>query len=107
MNEVMQSPREESQCCEQALSGNNIDRESEGKLNWSLEKSKHGLGVLSDDDSSIKAEYFGIEDEEPNLINMVEPGDSSMTSPEDWGSLNSDGLFDESSTSYQWWDFWS
>jgi homeobox-leucine zipper protein len=61
---------------------------------------------MSDDDSSIKAEYFGL-DEEPNLANFVESADGSLTSPEDWGRLNSDDLFDQSSSDYQWWDFWS
>lgn len=82
----------------------------------SLEKSEHVLGVLSDDDSSMKAEYnFGggvLEPEEAELLNMnmaTEPAapDSSLTSPEDWGSLNSETLFDESTSGYQWWDFWS
>lgn len=82
--------------------------ESQVKPSLSAEKSEHGtVGVLSDEDSSMKADYFGLE-EETNLANMVEPGDDSLTtSHEDWGSLNSDRLFDESGSGYQWWDFWS
>ncbi|PON75470.1 Octamer-binding transcription factor [Parasponia andersonii] len=81
----------------------------------SLEKSERVLGVLSDDDISMKAEYdFGggvlepAEEAELLSMNMAEPAaDSSLTSPEDWGSLNSETLFDESTGGYQWWDFWS
>lgn len=66
-----------------------------------------GFGVLSDDDSSIKAEYFGLDDD-PDLLNMVEveAGDGSLTSTEDWGSLETNVLLDQSTDSYQWWDFW-
>ena len=84
----------------------NTKCESEVKPSLSLEISEQRLGVLSDDDSSIKTEYFGLE-EEPNLMAMVEPAESSLTSPEDWGKFESDDLFDQSSTGYQWWDFWS
>ncbi|KAJ6320156.1 hypothetical protein OIU78_015529 [Salix suchowensis] len=71
----------------------------------SNEQPEHGLGVLSYEDSSIKAEYFELE--EPNIMSMVEPADGSLTSQEDWVSLDSDGLFDQSSSGYQWWDFWA
>ncbi|KAM7274769.1 hypothetical protein ACFE04_016635 [Oxalis oulophora] len=72
-----------------------------------------------DDDSSnnnnnnnnIKAEIFGVDDEENLLNNMIGPTPDSpnlTNTSEDWGSLDSDVLFDHSSTSgYQWWDFWS
>ncbi|KAM1019592.1 hypothetical protein ACFX13_041669 [Malus domestica] len=84
-----------------------ISESDQVKLDLSVEKSEQGeLGVLSDDDSSIKAEYFGLEDES-NLVNLVEYVDGSLTSAEDWRKLNSDGLFDESTGDYQWWDFWS
>ncbi|KAJ0053154.1 hypothetical protein Pint_00643 [Pistacia integerrima] len=118
MNDLLQKPREERQCCGQFEAVNSMDSEldngeatntkceSEVKPSLSLEISEQRLGVLSDDDSSIKAEYFGLE-EEPNLMAMVEPAESSLTSPEDWGKFESDDLFDQSSTGYQWWDFWS
>ncbi|KAK9910114.1 hypothetical protein M0R45_034089 [Rubus argutus] len=111
MNDMMQRPKEERQNIIDGESDNGGDAtrsESKGTPNYqmSLEKSEHGLGVMSDDDSSIKAEYFGL-DEEPNLANFVESADGSLTSPEDWGRLNSDDLFDQSSSDYQWWDFWS
>lgn len=76
----------------------------------SLERSEHVLGVLSDDDSCMKADYnFGPDEAELLSMNMADPAaaDSSLTSPEDWGSLNSEILFDESTSGYQWWDFWS
>lgn len=106
-------------CCEQrggvnysmdSELDNNVETgnksESEVKPSLSVELSEQRLGVLSDDDSSIKAEYFGME-EEPNLMTMVEPAESSLTSPEDWGNFEPDGLFDQSNSEYQWWDFWS
>ncbi|XP_062091322.1 homeobox-leucine zipper protein ATHB-12 [Humulus lupulus] len=96
------------------------ESESEVKPSLSsLERSEHVLGVLSDDDSSMKAAYNFeqvLEHEEAELLSMnmnlaPEPpaaaADSSLTSPEDWGSLNSETLFDESTSGYQWWDFWS
>ncbi|KAF5733278.1 homeobox leucine zipper family protein [Tripterygium wilfordii] len=116
--DAVQNPKGERQCCgksEAAPSSNEGELEngdsnkceSQVKPISSMEISEHGLGVVLDDDISIKAEYFQLEDE-PNLMGMVEPaGDSSLTSPEGWGSLESDGLFDQSSSGYQWWDFWS
>ncbi|PSS26255.1 Homeobox-leucine zipper protein like [Actinidia chinensis var. chinensis] len=91
---------------DQLESGDGFKSEFTVKPCMSLEGSEHGIGVLSDDDSSIKAEYFGL-DEEPELLNMVEPADSSLTSPENWDSIDSEGLLDQSGSSYQWWDFWS
>ncbi|KAG8663697.1 homeobox-leucine zipper protein ATHB-12 isoform X2 [Manihot esculenta] len=112
-----QKPREEGECSGEAAAVNSSEGESENgdaakcdseaKCSLSLiETSSNGLGVLSDEDSSIKVEYFGLE-EEPNLMRMMEPGDGSLTtSQEDWGSLDSDGLFDQSNSGCQWWDFW-
>lgn len=72
-----------------------------------LARSEHNTGVLSDEDSSsIKAEYFGLDDK-PELLNMVGPADSTLTSPENWGSLESEGLIDQSGSGCQWWDVWS
>ncbi|XP_050235677.1 homeobox-leucine zipper protein ATHB-12-like [Mercurialis annua] len=53
--------------------------------------------------------YFGIdhEEEETNLMSIVEAGDGSLTSQEDWASLDSDALFVESNSGCQWWDFWA
>ncbi|KAL0309385.1 UNVERIFIED_CONTAM: Homeobox-leucine zipper protein ATHB-12 [Sesamum radiatum] len=66
--------------------------------------------MLSDDDSSIRPELFGL-DEENELLKLVEPAaaDSSLTSAEDWGSLDSDDLINQPNDHdcYQWWDFWS
>ncbi|CAN0889469.1 Homeobox-leucine zipper protein ATHB-7 [Linum grandiflorum] len=78
-------------------------------------RSEQGVGFMSEEeyDSSIKVEYFGAEEkaEEAKLMSMVElgGGDESLTSQEDWGSLDSDGvLFHQpTSTDYQWWDFWT
>ncbi|KAK8711383.1 hypothetical protein V6N13_146667 [Hibiscus sabdariffa] len=115
LNDLVKKPKEEGQCCGQvaATTCNDGDKgettaksDSEGQLSFSMGRSEHALGVLSDDDSAIKTDYFGLE-EEPNLMSMVDPCDDSLTSPEDWRSLNSDGLFDQSNCGYPWWDFWS
>lgn len=109
----MQRPPEERQSYGQDLGGNSILGESDSgdatkcesdiKPSLSMERSEHGLSVRSDGDTSTKAEYFGLEDE-PNILNIV---DGTMASSEDWGSLNSDDLFDQSNSSSHWWDFWS
>ncbi|XVF80289.1 hypothetical protein PTKIN_Ptkin15bG0058800 [Pterospermum kingtungense] len=116
LNHSLKKLKEDGQCCRQVTAINSIEgapdkreavnSESEGQLSLSMERSEHALGVLSDDDSAVKTEYFGLE-EEPNLISMAEPADGSLTSSEEWRSFDSDCLFDQSSTGYQWWDFWS
>ncbi|KAK0593158.1 hypothetical protein LWI29_032033 [Acer saccharum] len=68
-----------------------------------FERSDQRLGVLLEDDSSIKAEYLGLE-EKANLLTMttVEPVKSSVTSPsQDWSNFESDDLFNQSSSRYQ------
>lgn len=110
-------------CCKQEIdsigfeSDNRDDatkkNEMDGRPSLSFDlSSQHGAnGVISDDDSSIKTDYLGLNDDaDHHLLKMVEAGDSSLTSPENWGSLDEDGLLDQqpNSTSYdQWWDFWS
>jgi len=84
--------------------GENMNGEIEVGPGLSLDGSEHGVGnVVSDEDSSIKTEYLGIDEETTDpILNMVEP--------ENWGNLepNDDGLLlDQSSSSYQWWNFWS
>ncbi|KAF7843930.1 homeobox-leucine zipper protein ATHB-12 [Senna tora] len=119
LNDIIQKPKEQGQCYAQMKPANSMDSESEngeddvkGKaevkpISPSMERSEHILGVLSDDDSSIKAEYFGLEDNEPALMNFVEQADDSLNSAEDWGAFESDDLLDQSGSGYQWWDFWS
>ncbi|CAN1794123.1 Homeobox-leucine zipper protein ATHB-7 [Linum perenne] len=71
-----------------------------------------GVGFMSDqedDHRSVKVEFFGAE-EEAKMMSMVDVGhgDGSLTSQEDWGSLDSDGvLLNQSTSDYQWWDFWA
>lgn len=74
-----------------------------------LSESEHGLGILSDDYSIIKAEYFRTDEEEPALPSMVEvdPGEGSLTSTEDWKNLESSVILDQPSSDCRWWDFWS
>ncbi|TMW82213.1 hypothetical protein EJD97_006512 [Solanum chilense] len=89
--------------------------EMEGMPSLSFDlSSQHGTnGVISDDDidSSIRADYLGLDDDaEHHLMKIVETGDSSLTSPENWGCLDDDGILNHqpNSSSYdQWWDFWS
>lgn len=86
------------------------DNEYQMKPNLSLSGSEHGLGILSDDDNIIKAEYFKLDEEDTDCLNMVEVdlGDGSLTSTEDWENLESSGMFDQpSSSDSQWWDFWA
>ncbi|KAE8700971.1 hypothetical protein F3Y22_tig00110549pilonHSYRG00043 [Hibiscus syriacus] len=92
LNNLLKKPKEEEQCIGQV----------DDKLSFSMERSEHAVGVLSDDDSG----YFILE-EEPELISIVEPADGALTSPEDWHGFESDALFDPSGSGYQWWDFWS
>lgn len=122
LNDVMQKEGGKY-CCRQEInligfeSDNRGDdatknKEIDGRPSLSFDLSEHGAnGVISDDDSSIKADYLGLdEDADHHLLKMVEAGDSSLTSPENWGCLEEDGLLDQppNSSSYdQWWDFWS
>jgi len=114
LNDLMQKSREESkdfggQDVAENSSGDQLDRgedinsEFEAKPRFPMERAEEGIHVFSDDDSSIRADYFGL-DKEPELLSMVEPADSS----ENWESLDSEGgLLDESGSNNQWWDFWS
>ncbi|KAI4328958.1 hypothetical protein L6164_021268 [Bauhinia variegata] len=116
LKDLTQKPQEQIQPSAQVKAATSMDSESENGYNIkcqpelnpspSTERSEHVLGVLSDDDSSIKAEYFGLE-EEPSLLNLVKHADGSLTSPEDWGTLDSNDLLGQSTSDYQWWDFWS
>ncbi|GLT56087.1 hypothetical protein SLA2020_291590 [Shorea laevis] len=115
MKDMLQRPKEESQHSGECVAINSIDNESENgetarcksnvQPSISMERSEDVLGVLSDDDSAMKADYFGLEGE-PILTNMVEPADGGLTSTEDWGSFETDNLFEQSCSSYLWWDFW-
>ncbi|XP_010544870.1 PREDICTED: homeobox-leucine zipper protein ATHB-7-like [Tarenaya hassleriana] len=110
LNELMQKT-EEGQCYGQGVALSSTDHESDNGENTRYQtevkpgKYENGPGVLSDDDN-IKTEYFGFE-EDPDLMGMVEPADSSLTSSDDWGGFKSDALLDQSSSNYPWWDFWS
>lgn len=111
LNDLMQKSREESkdfggQDVAENSSGDQLDRGEDINSEFEAKPEQTTLDwihVFSDDDSSIRADYFGL-DKEPELLSMVEPADSS----ENCGSLDSEGgLLDESGSSNQWWDFWS
>ncbi|KAE8721502.1 Homeobox-leucine zipper protein HOX6 [Hibiscus syriacus] len=109
LNDLIKKPKEEGQYCGQVTATNCNDGdkgETTVKSDSSMGRWGHSLGVLSDDNSEIKTDYFGL-GEEPNLMSMVDPADDSVTSPEDWRSFESDGLFDQSNCGYPWWDIWS
>lgn len=116
LNHLIQKPTEPGERCTQVEAANSMESESENGGNMkcepevkpcpSIERSEHVLGVLSDDDTSIKVEDFGLEDE-PGLMNFVDHGDGSLTSPEEWVAFESNDLLGQSTTDYQWWDFWS
>lgn len=93
----------EIQCPKQEKSGNRIDGESSdnGKNIESGEFEVLNPSLCldrSENDSNLKADYFGLE-EETELMHMVESSDSSLASQENF--------LDHNSSSYQWWDFWS
>ncbi|KAF2315181.1 hypothetical protein GH714_038352 [Hevea brasiliensis] len=83
LTDQLQKRREEGECCGEGVAVNSSEGESENgeatkcdsEANRSLsliERSSQRLGVVSDEDSSIKVGYFGLE-EEPNLMSMVDP----------------------------------
>lgn len=113
LNQLVEKPQGEGQSCGHDLATNSIDRESDNGVPKHEDsqpvfpdKLTRLVGIPCEDD------YFGLE-EEQSLLNMAEPdpepapADSSLTSPEPWGSLETDDLLNQSSGSSQWWDFWS
>ena len=105
MNDVMQNPQERSNCIE----GESYTMYKSQVVKVERMEQREGEGVVSDDGSSIKSEYFGLEEEEGDpLINMAKlSADASLTSTENWGDFNTDTLFAESSSNYHWSNFWS
>ncbi|XP_065860085.1 homeobox-leucine zipper protein ATHB-12-like [Euphorbia lathyris] len=100
LNDLMQkSGGEERECCAGANTSEGESENGEGRKCQSEEKGS----LIEEESSIIKAEYFGLE-EEANLMSI---GDGSLTSQEDWGTLESDALFDHSNNGCQWWDFWA
>lgn len=86
------------------------DNKCQMKPNLSLSGSEHSLDILSDDYNIMKAEYFKLDEEDSDCLNMVEVdlGDGSLTSTEDWENLESSNIFDQPcSSDSQWWDFWA
>ncbi|KAK3038755.1 hypothetical protein RJ639_027342 [Escallonia herrerae] len=117
LRDQLEKPGKDSQCCVEAIASrnkidggpdykDNIKSDIEVKPSLSLDGSEHGVSVLSDDDSSIKTEYLGL-NEEPGLLHMVETADGTLRSREDWDSLESNGMLEQSTDSSEWWDFWS
>ncbi|KAE9595829.1 hypothetical protein Lal_00030983 [Lupinus albus] len=119
LNDIIQKPQEQAQSSTstQVKPANSMDSESENlvtikyeaevKPSTSMERSEHVLGIPSDDDTSIKVEYFGMEDEHC-LLNFAEQhAKDSLTSPEEWSTFESDDLLAQSTSDLQWWDFWS
>ncbi|KAE8699627.1 Homeobox-leucine zipper protein HOX6 [Hibiscus syriacus] len=103
LNDLIKKPEEEGKQVTATNCNDGGKGETTVKSDSSMGRSGRSLGVLSDDDSTIKTDYFGVE-EEPNLMSMV---DDSLTSREDWRSFESDGLFDQSNCGHPWWDFCS
>ncbi|CAH2057717.1 unnamed protein product [Thlaspi arvense] len=131
LNESMQKTEEEEEkkCCggdKAMVALSSTDHESENEENRRCEpeevrpememceKDHHDDDYEDDEgyENSIKREYFGgFEEEADQLMNIVEPADSCLTSSDDWGGFKSDTttatLLDQSSSNYPWWDFWS
>lgn len=76
-----------------------------------LERTECGAVNSDDDESSRNPDsYLGLEEEAAAELplNILEPANSSsLTEPEEWGTLESDGLLDQRSNGCKWWDFWS
>lgn len=90
-----------------------IDQVKPQTIGLRLESGLGGGLSLSDDDCGggiNKTHNLGLEEDDPELLGVVEPAESSLTSPEEWGSLESEGLLlsnHPNTSTYQWWDFWS
>ncbi|KAK1369888.1 Homeobox-leucine zipper protein ATHB-7 [Heracleum sosnowskyi] len=85
------------------------DSDRQKKPNLSLSGSEYGLGILSDDYNIMKAEYYKLDEQDTDCLDMpeVDTGDGSLTSTEDWENLEFSLIFDQpSSSDSQWWDFW-
>ncbi|GAB4861551.1 hypothetical protein Ancab_036743 [Ancistrocladus abbreviatus] len=117
LSNMVEKVQSEGQCCKLAsAAGNSVDqsmeneedKKNEPELNSGLplQGSEYGKAILPDDGCSDTTNYFEME-RETDLFKMVEPVCSSLTSDEDWHDLHSDGLFEQSPSSCQWWDFWS
>ncbi|KAK9093829.1 hypothetical protein Scep_025298 [Stephania cephalantha] len=64
--------------------------------------------AASDADMEERMQNFDyLQTEEHELMTVAEPTDGVLTSPETWCSLSSSGLFGQSSSSSEWWDFWA
>ncbi|CAK9167031.1 unnamed protein product [Ilex paraguariensis] len=116
LNDLVGKSREESQCCREALASIDHGKIEKGhstvkcefevkppSLCLSFDRSQHdGVGLFCGDDSSIKAEYLvQLDEESDDLLNMADG------SPENWGSLDSNDLLDQSASSnHEWFDFW-
>ncbi|CAL0315413.1 unnamed protein product [Lupinus luteus] len=110
LNDIIEKPQEQAQSSTSTqVKAANMDSESENgdTIKYEAEVKPSLLGVPSDDDTSIKVEYFGMEDE-PCLLNFVEQhAEGSLTSPEEWSTFESHDLLAQSTSDLQWWDFWS
>ncbi|KAF8412074.1 hypothetical protein HHK36_000027 [Tetracentron sinense] len=96
----------ESRCCSLGLTGNSTDGDSDNGDAKCKSEVKPSLLLEELCHNSKNPDYFG-KKEEPGLLNMAEPRDGSLASPENWCSFDSGGLFDHSCSSSQWWDFLS
>ncbi|KAF3574555.1 hypothetical protein F2Q69_00062416 [Brassica cretica] len=106
LNEEMHKSKEERRdeyCGEQRVALSSTTRSENGKCEPEV-RINQGIVLCNDD---IKTEYFGFEESNHELMNIVEQADDScLTSSDNWGGFNSDSILDQSSN-YPWWDFWS
>ncbi|KAG2290520.1 hypothetical protein Bca52824_050124 [Brassica carinata] len=132
--EVLQKTQEEERLCcgnqaavvalsstdQESENEENTRREQEEEVRPEMEVCEKGddgalCGHHNDEyddggyNNNIKREYFGgFEEEADQLMNIVEPADSCLTSSDDWEGFKSDAnLLNQSSSNYPWWDFWS
>ncbi|XP_042479470.1 homeobox-leucine zipper protein ATHB-12-like [Macadamia integrifolia] len=102
LNELLEKQHGGSSWSRFDLGGNSTDGDSDNGNARHVAEAKYGL-QLEEDEGKIP-ECLG--EKEPEL-NMVEPQDDSLTSPENWCSFDSGDLFGQSSTESEWWDFWN
>ncbi|KAK9145757.1 hypothetical protein Sjap_005660 [Stephania japonica] len=83
------------------------DDNGDDHKNQNYSRSEGYSGAASDADKEEERPIFEyLQTEEYDLMTMAEPTDEVLSSPETWCSLSSSGLFDQSSSSSEWWDFW-
>lgn len=108
-------PRIETRSCPLASDGNSTERDPDNRVIKSEHEQKPAISFEGSDlraapcsDDENNNNYYLGENEEADLMNVMDPASSILASPGNWSAFNSDnGLFDQSSSTSQWWEFWA